>query len=406
MKYAPSRRLRRKKSKPVATVTLLLLVAVAAVGVGLTVRAGAPGHIWPLSILHSAATPPSKNTGPVDAHALGIAAGSSLPSLDTVQLADRLDGIRATGARWVRLDFDWSAIQPSSPSAFDWSAYDRVVQAISARHLTILGILDYTPAWAQTPGCQGGSQCSPRDDAQFAAFAAAAAGRYGPQGVHDWEIWNEPNNPNFWQPSASPAQYVSLLRATYPALHHADTRAYVITGGLSPQATGNGAYAPYDFLAGVYRAGGQAYFDAVGDHPYTFPLSPTDPGYQAWTQMAGTSNSLRSLMVANGDSAKKIWITEFGAPTGGPGPVATIQNPNLAAKPYVVDEALQAKILTNALALYGTYPWAGPFFYYTYQDPGTDPSTNENFFGLVTAAGRQKQAYGVFRSAAAQYVSP
>lgn len=336
-----------------------------------------------------------------DTHALGIAAGSSLPSLSAAQLAQRLDGIKATGARWVRLDFDWSLIQPDASSSYDWSTYDAIVAAIAKRNLSVLGILDYTPAWARPAACQSSPQCAPKDPEQFAAFASSVAKRYAPWGVHHWEVWNEPNNPSFWQPAAQPADYTALLRATYGALHTADANAYVITAGLSPQATGNGAYAPYDFLAAIYQDGAHGYFDAVGDHPYTFPLSPASNADHAWAQMADATHSLRSLMVQNGDSAKKIWITEFGAPTGGPGPVSTVQNPNLAAQPYVVDQALQAKLLTDALRLYSGYSWAGPFFYYTYQDPGTDPSTNENFFGLITAGGAHKPAYDVFRAAAA-----
>ena len=366
-----------------------------------------------LAVLHrlTAEKPSTQSTAeginePVinDDKALGIAAGSSLPGLSNTELAARLDGIRATGATWVRLDFDWSLIQPESANVYDWSTYDRLVTALSSRHFAILAILDYTPSWARLSMCTTDSHCAPQNSGQFATFAAAVAKRYSPQGIHYWEVWNEPNNRSFWQPGANPARYVSMLRAVYPALHAADAHAYVITGGLSPQATGNGAYAPYDFLQSVYTQGGKGYFDAVGDHPYTFPLTPDISTDQAWAQMAAPTRSLRSLMVANDDGAKKIWITEFGAPTGGPGSIATIQNPNLEAHPYVVDQALQAKILSSALQLYGSYPWAGPFFYYTYQDPGTDPSTNENFFGLVTAQGGRKQAYAVFKSAASRYL--
>ncbi len=335
-----------------------------------------------------------------DQQALGIAAGSSLPSLDDQQLASRLDGIKASGARWIRLDFDWSLIQPKDSQTYDWAEYDRIVGAINARNIAILAILDYTPAWARQSSCSSTNKCAPASTSQFASFAAAAAHRYETKGLHYWEIWNEPNNLVFWQPAANPMQYTALLHDTYIALHTADLQAYVITAGLSPQATGNGSYAPYDFLAGMYAAGAHGYFDAVADHPYTFPLTPADNADDAWTQMARPNLSLRSLMVANGDGGKKIWITEFGAPTGGPGPVSTVSNPNLSANPFVVDEGRQALILTDAINLYHTYDWAGPFFYYTYQDAGTDPSTNENFFGLITAPGIQKQAYAVFQAAA------
>ena len=338
-------------------------------------------------------------TIPSDAKAMGIAAGSSLPTLTFQGLNDRMNGIAATGAKWVRLDFDWGQIQPGGRATYNWGPYDNVVNAAEAHNLHILGIIDYTPSWARNASCTT-NKCPPSDPATYAHFAAALSAHYASKNIHYWEIWNEPNNPQFWQPGANPKAYVALLQAAYKALHAADTHAYVITGGLSPQPDSSTAMSPNTYLSAIYSNGGAGYFDAVGDHPYTFPLTPASGADDAWTQMAGPSDSLRTIMIANGDGNKKIWITEFGAPTGGPGPIATLANPNLSAQPYVVDQALQAKILADAITKYQTYTWVGPFFYYTYQDAGTDPSTNENFFGLVTASGENKQAYAVFQNAA------
>jgi hypothetical protein len=337
---------------------------------------------------------------PTDAKALGIAAGGSLPELSPQALNTRMAGIAASGATWVRFDFDWSQIQPDNATAYNWAPYDSIVAAAGAQHLHVLGIIDFTPAWARLNGC-GSKQCPPASPAAYGHFAAALAGRYASKGVHDWEIWNEPNSPQFWQPGANPKAYVSLLSAAYSALHAADSHAYVLTGGLSPQPDNATAMSPVHFLTELYTDGAKGHFDAVADHPYTFPLTPASKADDAWTQMAAASHSLRTVMIADGDANKKIWITEFGAPTGGPGPISTLANPNLAAQPYVVDQGLQAKILSDAMAAYRAYSWAGPFFYYSYEDAGTDQSTNENFFGLVTAAGTPKQAYAVFQQAAA-----
>lgn len=338
---------------------------------------------------------PPAHTG----QAMGIAAGSYLTGLNGSALNSALNGIATTGAKWIRFDFDWSQIQPSNSGSYDWSATDGLVAAAAARHLSILGIIDYTPAWARPADCTADSKCNPGSDSQFAQFAATLARRYETN-VHAWEIWNEPNSQGFWQPTPNPDDYTRLLEAAYTAIHGVSGNETVITAGLSPAATTSTSYSPYDFLKGIYAAGGRQYFDAVADHPYTFPLTPASNADDAWTQMASASGSLRSLMVANGDASKKIWITEFGSPTGGPGPVATLSNPNLAAKPYVVDDALQAQILRDALTLYRGYDWTGPFFYYTYQDSGTDQSTNENFFGLVNYGGAPKPAYGIFQAAA------
>jgi len=328
----------------------------------------------------------------------GIAAGSSLTAADSATINSRLDGMAALGVKWVRIDFDWSAIQPDNETTFNWSQYDTIVAAAQQRHLYLLGILTYTPDWARPSSCKQDNKCAPADSRQFAAFASAVAARYSSKDVHYWEVWNEPNNPSFWQPKADPVGYTQLLKRTDAAVKQQDPSAYIITGGLSPQATTNTSYAPIDFLNAIYKAGAKGNFDAVADHPYTFPLSPVNTADHAWNQMASTNTSLRQTMVKNGDSNKKIWITEFGAPTGGPGPISTISNPNLDQHPYVVDEALQSKIMTDALTLYKSYDWTGPFFWYSYQDAGYTQDTNENFFGLLRYDGSQKPAYSTYKS--------
>ena len=62
-------------------------------------------------------------------------------------------------------------------------------------------------------------------------------------------------------------------------------------------------------------------------------------------------------------------------------------------------EDLQAKILSDAVDLYRSYDWVGPFMYYSYQDAGNTPDTNENYFGLVRYDGSKKPAYTTFQTA-------
>src|SRR5207248_11741382 len=101
-------------------------------------------------------------------------------------------------------------------------------------------------------------------------------------------------------------------------------------------------------LKGVYANGGRGYFDAVGDHPYcyngTFNCPNTYSLTSAWSQIADTPQSLVGLMNANGDGNKKIWATEFGAPTNGTN---------------AVTEAHQASMITDAYALWKSYPFSG-----------------------------------------------
>jgi polysaccharide biosynthesis protein PslG len=50
----------------------------------------------------------------------------------------------ATGARYLRIDVDWSAIE-QQPRVRDWSVVDRIVDGARACGLDVIGVLAYTP---------------------------------------------------------------------------------------------------------------------------------------------------------------------------------------------------------------------------------------------------------------------
>lgn len=325
---------------------------------------------------------------------VGFSAGD-LVELDGPALERRVLELRRTGVGWVRIDVSWARVE-KRPNSYDWSEYDRVVVEVRRQGLSVLGLLDYAPAWQAAPGCRADQECSPRDAAGFAAFAEAAVRRYGPHGVRHWEVWNEPNLPAFWGPAPSVPRYVDLLKATYTAVKRADAGATVILGGLGVTYTEGTRIGSLDFLSRVYALGGRPYFDAVAHHSYSFPADPTVAhSWSGWTQML----AVRKKMVAEGDARKKVWITEFGAPTGGPGHQATPQDRKFRNHPDHVSETLQRTIAEHALAAHATYAWAGPLFWYCYADLGTARTTNENFFGLVRADGSRKPAFGSFVTA-------
>jgi hypothetical protein len=279
----------------------------------------------------------------------------------TSDLAADFDAIKATGATWVRFDFDWSAVQPNGPTTWNWAPIDRGVAAANARGLKVLATLAYTPAWARPGGTD--NKTPPTNPNDYATFANAAAARYAPQGVHAWEIWNEPNNPAFWKPNPDVVAYTTLLGAAYPAIHSADTAATVVSGGTSPES---GTDAPATWVQGIYSNGGRNFFDAVGVHPYAG--LPYGPAYLAsWNTFQQTLD-VHNVMVSQGDP-KLIWGTEAGAYTG------TATN--------AVSEATQAQFVTQYLQ--GWANWAsftGPFFYYSLRDRGTDLTYNEDNYGL------------------------
>lgn len=294
--------------------------------------------------------------------------------------------LKMLGITWVRWDMSWNAIQSNSATTYNWDGPDRIVETALKYGIKSLAIITYTPFWARSDTCPGSDKCAPKDPTQFADFAAQVVARYKDKGSHYWEIWNEPNTAGFWAVTADCDAYTTLLKAAYPAIKSVDPNAIVITGGLAPAATDGVNMNPRDFLSCIYKDGGKDYFDAVGHHPYTYPQFPSSIGETAWAQMALTNPSLRSIMTANGDDAKKIWLTEFGAPTNGPDSW------------WYVSETKQSDMMTDAFKLYKGYDWVGPIFLYSLKDSGTSPSTNENFFGLMRFDGGFKPAYDTLKS--------
>jgi hypothetical protein len=321
---------------------------------------------------------------PFGAMLFGIAAGGAVQSEGAAAQALDLSIDQAAGARWLRIDINWAQVQASGPASYDWSAIDAVVAAAEARGMHVLGVIVYTPAWARPAGTNA-SYAPPRD--AYAAFAGAAAAHYGALGVHAFELWNEENNRDAWSPAPDPAAYAALLRAAYPAIKQADPGATVLVGGLSPAADGPGRYPPAAFLNAVYADGAGRDFDAVAVHPYCWPAMPGDRlGWSAWMQTYGSPVSVRSVMVAHGDAGKKVWGTEFGAPTDGP--------PGTYVSPLQ-----QARIITAGYRLWSGYAWAGPLFVYQGRDQGTDPSTDYDFYGLTDYYGRPKPAFRAYLQA-------
>ena len=314
------------------------------------------------------------------ADGFGIAAGGALQNEDPATLARDLDAIRDLGSKWIRIDINWAQIQSGGPSSYNWDSIDRLVSEASARGIKVLGVIVYTPSWARPTGTDATFGPDPQ---KYAAFASAAVSHYSARGVHAYEVWNEPNTKAFWTPSPNINDYTRLLKAAYPAIKAADPQATVLNGGTAPAPTDGTNFQPVDFLKGIYANGGGNSFDVVSHHPYCWPASPGDAeSWSAWYQMYGTNPSLRSVMSANGDGAKKIWATEFGAPTNGP-------------SGSHVSEATQAAMMTKAYAEWRSYAWSGPMFAYQGRDLGTSTLDSRELLRnapkrLVTEAGLRR----------------
>ena len=317
--------------------------------------------------------------------------GFTLPLRDQgyEEILDYLERIKATNATWVRFDVDLSKIQASGPDEFNWKELDLLMDALNETGLKGIGIIDYTPQWARSDRCKDSDKCPPADFEQYAASVWMVVARY--KQIEAWEVWNEPNLGEFWKPYPNATEYTAFLKAVSGAIRAANPNATVIVGGLSRGITEDGVISPADFMARIYAANGRNYSDAVGIHPYSFPVLPSDKrAGNGWNQIG----ELRAVMAKNGDGDKPIWITEFGAPTGGPGQCETT---GLDWESTVgIDhgtEQFQAAMFADAIGLYRNMTAMGPLIIYTLRDPGNDPNEVGDYFGLQSYNGSYKVAY-------------
>lgn len=308
----------------------------------------------------------------------GASQGADILTMSDGDLATLLDRMREAGMWSLRVDLDWTRIEPQRGQR-DWSSVDRIVAAATARGLCPLGLVTYAPDWAADHPDATGGYFAPSDPALFADFAGAAAARYGSR-IAVWEVWNEPNTVNYFKPRPDPARYGQLLAAASRAIKAADPDATVLSGGLAPAEDNGSDIAPLTFLRGMYANGANRSLDGFAIHPYTYPALPDDPTTSDWNT-AQRMWLMRDVMVGGGDAAKKMWITECGAPTG--------------TNRRAVSEGKQADTLRMMLATAENTPWLGPAFVYAMRDSGTDTADSEQNFGILRHDFTPKPAYEV-----------
>ncbi|MGZ6791231.1 MAG: hypothetical protein ACXVGQ_15095, partial [Mycobacteriaceae bacterium] len=105
---------------------------------------------------------------------------------------------------------------------------------------------------------------------------------------------------------------------------------------------------------------------------------PSDASTASWNT-AQKLTGIHNTMVNNGDGVKKIWLTEFGAPTGFGVPS--------------VSEQQQANIIADGLSYFPSLGFTGPVFVYNIRDTRTGSTDPEQNFGLVRTDWSPKPAY-------------
>lgn len=220
--------------------------------------------------------------------------------------------VRGMGAPWIVEFFPWAYHEPQ-PGEFAWAQADLIINHAEAQGLTVIARLGLTPGWARPPDTPL-TYLDADGFAPFARYAAAFAERYRGRVTHVI-VGNEPNLAFEWgyRPN-TPADYVALLQAVYPAVKAANPDAVVLAGALAPTLEPPGSPNGLNdllYLEELYRLGAADYFDALAVHAYgvTFPPdSPPDPAVLNFRRV----ELLRAVMEQYGDAATPMVITETG----------------------------------------------------------------------------------------------
>jgi len=265
--------------------------------------------------------------------------GMSESGPDTTS-ASEWNRIETTGAKTVRLEFNWkrdfyggaSAVScPSSPlpsGSISWTTIDNKVRLAALRGIEILPYL--TGSFCS----QGYPEPGSAEMTAWLSFVDDLGDRYGPGGtfwsgpsappvavpIDTWEVGNEPNLPhNNPGGTLDPQKYGKFLIQTSGSVKTSQPAATVLLGGLTTPASG--ASSVSDYLDDLYNpnplyscctytaAQLNAAYDGLSLHPYAIASNGT----------ATVNNITASRTALNGETSafgadKPIWVTEFGWP--------------------------------------------------------------------------------------------
>lgn len=309
---------------------------------------------------------------------------------------------KSAGIGWERLVFAWDQVQPGGPDEFraDLMLPPDMLQAELSSGVQVVGLLQFTPAWAQSNPADG-HRSVPKNlsaawdspDNYWGQFTRTMATHYRGR-VDAWVIWNEPEirptdagGGSSWTFAGGPVEYAQLLRVAYMNVKAANPDATVVFAGTGYWLDENSGREQFfkrvldELAADPNAAANNWYFDAVGFNIYRAP----DDIYRIAFEM-------REVMRARGLD-KQLWLTETNAMPFDPHvPCAE----RFQGNPSNVDLDTQARFAVQSLAIALAAGWNRVEFYQM-TDSGT--CQQSSIWGLARDDGTLRPAFQAFKTA-------
>lgn len=211
--------------------------------------------------------------------------------------------VKEMGANWVRMDLNWSSIEPKR-GRWDFSNPDMVIANAEKLNLKVYASLISTPKWETVSG-------EPNAVPQmmdWLIFVKAISERYKNR-ISVYGIWNEPNLEEFWQGSTE--QYIEiLLKPSYAVIKAISPSSQVAAPELAHLYSAKLGIS--DFLMQLNRRDALKSFDILSHHLYgdeDFNSKLFGFGILGVKYKSG----LLQMISDAGITDKDIWITELGS---------------------------------------------------------------------------------------------
>jgi len=338
------------------------------------------------------------------------------PGTDAVLLtAAKAQEMVGGGAKWVRVPFRLGGHSTRDSTLL--AAYDQVVANCRNAGLTIIGLVNHE-SWGGTQRdwnknnneCAGNSGDNTYIQNYVNNAVLVLASRYHPNSqVVYWEIWNEPDVWTSTDPASCqanptqiggsyvyPSNFAWMLRRAFEAFRLNNlTNAKVISGGLlCADFTGTCDDSGRVYLTATYNKGktlagwetikttyGTYPVDGWGQHMYVVGCCRLDdPGLVNVPPFLSGANLYQfyldcfhdAAVAADGNSTKKVFVTEWGWPTPSGGMSLTDQSYNIG----VACDVYNSTAYIGAMTYFTLHDNAAANLYYglRFQDDSPKPS--------------------------------